>query len=193
MGTEPRLAPVGNGGDARQSRALKPWGGERAANVFATMVRHVDLFEVWSPFAHKLLLESAFSDRHREIVILRVSWRTASTYEWGHHVRMARRSGLSDAEIESLAAPDPGLATPIERALVAATDELLDSDEVSDATWGELEGEFSSEQLVELLFLVGGYRMLAMALKTLRVSAERTLPPLGRSSVDDDDAGGGSR
>ncbi|MEV5850556.1 carboxymuconolactone decarboxylase family protein [Streptomyces sp. NPDC051985] len=184
--TGPRLSPLLEGRDERQVRALEPWGGERAANVFATLVRHTDLFEVWSPFAYKLLMDSALTPRLRELVILRVSWRIASSYEWGHHVRLARRAGLADEEIEALATPDPKLDSAFERTLAAATDELLADDEISAATWSGLGPELTAEQRVELVFLVGGYRMLASALRTLGVAAERPLPPLGHSSVPAD-------
>jgi alkylhydroperoxidase family enzyme len=189
----PHLAPLIDGRTERQARALEPWGSERAPNVFATLVRHIGLFEAWSPFAHKLLLDSALAPRHRELVILRVSWRIGSSYEWGHHVRIGLRAGLSYDEIESLATAEPGLGSALEAALVAATDELLDLDEMPRATWAVLERDLSSDQLVELLFLVGGYRMLAMALKTLGVAAERPLPPLGRSSVEGSSHAGGTK
>ncbi|WP_016694368.1 carboxymuconolactone decarboxylase family protein [Rhodococcus rhodochrous] len=182
--SQPRLSPLDPAQyDDRSAEALAPWGGDRAANVFKTLAHHIDLFEAWTPFAWRLLLESALTERQRELVILRVSWRVQSEYEWGHHVRIGRKAGLSDEEIIQAAEPSPVFADPIETAVVRATDELIDADEVSEATWSELATELSDNQLVELVLLAGSYRMLAGALKTLRVAPDRELAPLGAAVV----------
>jgi alkylhydroperoxidase family enzyme len=150
--------------------------------VFATVARHVELFEAWSPFAHKLLLDSSFAARPREIVILRVARRSGCAYEWGHHARIGLRSGLTEAEVESLATGEPWLADACERDLVLAVDELSDQDRISGDTWTRLTYALSEEQLVEPPFLVGGYRMLAGALNTLGVAPECPLPALGEAT-----------
>ena len=50
-----------------------------------------------------LLMKGNLSPRVREIVILRVAWRSGSTYEWGQHVRIGLDSGLAQHEIDALA------------------------------------------------------------------------------------------
>ncbi len=183
-GQSPRLVPAEpEDRDERTQRALAPWGGDKAANVFTTLVQHTDLFESWSPFARKLLWESELSDRHREMVILRIAWRTGSDYEWGQHVRIARRAEMSDREIELVAADPAAFADATDRYLMVATDELFDNDEIGDDTWRTLESLLTTEQLIEMVFLAGGYRMLAGALKTLKVQLDRPMPPLGASRL----------
>ena len=51
----------------------------------------------------ELLIKGHLPARVREVVILRVAWRTGSVYEWGQHVRIGRDSGLDDDEIAGLA------------------------------------------------------------------------------------------
>src|SRR5882757_5281321 len=55
----------------QQRRLLEPVRGDDAANVFATLAAHPNLFEAWLPFCLYLLRCPEFSPRHREMVILR--------------------------------------------------------------------------------------------------------------------------
>ena len=66
--------------------------------------------------------------RERELAILRTGWLCRARYEWGQHVEVARRGGMSDTDIR-LAQSGPG--TPgiahADRALLAATQRRLAS------------------------------------------------------------------
>ena len=44
---------------------------------------------------------STLSDRDRELLILRIGYLCQSGYEWGQHVQISRRIGMSDDEIRS--------------------------------------------------------------------------------------------
>src|SRR4051795_5911292 len=69
------------------------------ANIFTTLVRAPGLFRKWLPFGGKLL-SGKLSARDRELLILRTGWHCGAEYEWGQHVVIAKRSGVSDDEIE---------------------------------------------------------------------------------------------
>ena len=126
---------------------------------------------------NRLLLEGSLDARLREIVILRVAANTASRYEWGQHDVMARSAGLDGEEVADLALPEPrGAWTDDERHLLRAVDELCDDDCVGDATWAALAERWSEPELVELLLLVGFYRMLAGFLNSAGVEADPGLP-----------------
>jgi alkylhydroperoxidase family enzyme len=63
--------------------------------------------------------------------------------------------------------PAAGQTGPRTKALVRAADELHGDRFISAATWSELTGFFDERQLIELCFVVGAYRTLAMTLNTL--------------------------
>ena len=52
------------------------------------------------------------------------------------------------------------------------TDELVDDAFVSDATWKALTEHFDTQQSIDLVFAVGQYNLVSMALNTLGVQVE---------------------
>ena len=62
--------------------------------------------------------------------------------------------------------------TDADRALLRATDELMRDHFVSDATWAALCEHWSEEQRIDLVFAVGQYCMVSMALNTFGVQIE---------------------
>jgi alkylhydroperoxidase family enzyme len=178
----PRLAPLSDAECTDEQRdLLAPLGANASLNLFRTVVRHPKLYRRWEPFAGRLLMRSSFSDRERELVILRVSSRCGADYEWGHHVEIGRGIGLTDDEIlrAGAAEVDDAWDEP-ERTLLAAVDQLVDARAVDEATWTALEECYTDEQLIELTLLAGAYAMLAGTINSLGVQLEAGLPSLGQ-------------
>jgi 4-carboxymuconolactone decarboxylase len=142
--------------------------------VMELLAHHVPLSETFLAFTDVMVGEATtLEPRIRELLILRVASRTGSGYEWNQHARMAKEAGLSDAQISAVA---EGPAAPVwsaeEEALLAATDEMLDGHEVGDETWRSLAASFDPAQLLELLFVVGGYLALATVLNSIGLRGE---------------------
>src|SRR5262249_21528736 len=107
--------------------------------------------------AGSLLDKGSISLREREIVIDRTCARCGSEYEGGVHVALVgERAGLTDEQIVGTCAADPDASgfPQRERLLLRLVDELHDTDEVSDTLWQGLRGEWTDEQLIELVALV---------------------------------------
>jgi alkylhydroperoxidase family enzyme len=153
-------------------------------NVLATLVRHPALAGPFLAYNRVLLSAPTLEPRWRELVVLRVAWRTRSTYEWVQHVRVAQWCEVTRDEIEAIAhGADPGRWTPLEADLLTATDELVDRYRIGDATWARLAEHLDERQLVELLFVVGTYTGLAMVFNGLGLELDAELdgvdaPPL---------------
>jgi AhpD family alkylhydroperoxidase len=147
--------------------------GGRAPNVFTTLARHRRLFRRWLWFAAALMPGGRLPRAETELVILRVAHRTGCDYEWGHHVRLGRRAGLSEEEIERVR-EGPAAAGWSERQalLVTAADELLGEGVIGEELWQRLSDHLDEVLLIELCMLVGHYEMLAMTLNTLRVQPD---------------------
>lgn len=145
----------------------------RASNLFTTLVRHPELLRRWLVFGSHILGGSTLSPRARELVILRTGHRCKSDYEWGQHAFIARRVGISEAEIRRVIdGPEAPGWEPFEATLLRAADELHDDQVLSDATWGELSGQYDVKQLLDLVFTVGQYTMVSMVLNTLGIQRE---------------------
>lgn len=140
--------------------------------VFLTLGRSRRMFWGWLHFAGTLMPGGRLGRRRTELVILRVAHRCSSTYEWTQHAGLARRAGLSADEIEAVR-EDAAVWTASEALLLAVTDELLAHDDLCDDTWTRLRAAFDEPTCIELLMLIGHYRMLATTLSTLRVQPDR--------------------
>lgn len=141
-----------------------------AGNALATLARHPDLAEAFLPFNTRLLLRSTLPPRLRELAILRVARRSGCGYEWAHHTKIAAKAGLTEAEIK--AAGDGKAAGELDQAVLAAVDELAEKNNLSDRTWSTLAAHLDERQLMDLVFTVGAYVLLAMAFNTFGVEPE---------------------
>jgi 4-carboxymuconolactone decarboxylase len=142
--------------------------------VLELFANHVALSETFLTFTDMLAGEQSRLDpRIRELLILRVAWRTRSGYEWNQHSRMGADEGLTDAQLRGVReGPGAPVWAPGERDLLTAVDEMVDAFAVSETTWDRLSGAFDGPALFELLFVVGGYLCLAAVLNSLGLRGE---------------------
>ena len=167
----PRLAPLADEQIDPEIRAR--FGAGPLLNIFRTLAHHPKLLKRWLVFGNHVLARSTLAPRERELAILRVGWLCRSGYEWGQHVVIARQSGVTDAEIERVAdGPDAPGWSEADRALLRAVDELHGDAFVSDPTWAALTRHFSTQQILDLIFAVGQYQLVSMALNTLGVQPD---------------------
>lgn len=175
----PRVAPVAEADwNEAQREVMKPFVAQgRVFNVFASLLNHPDLFRRWLVFANHILGKSTLSLRDREILILRIGHLADCGYEWAQHVGIARQAGMSDDEIRAVRdGADAGGWKANEQALLRATDELKADTHLSDATWAALSAHYDTQQIMDIVFTVGQYNMLAMALNSLGVQLDEGLP-----------------
>jgi 4-carboxymuconolactone decarboxylase len=138
-----------------------------AGNAVATFVNHPDLTKAYLTFSFYLLMRSTLPARLRELAVLRIAHLTECAYEWDEHVRIGTDAGLTDADIAALVR---GEATdPFDQTVLTAVDELVATTRIGDATWTALGERMDTRQLMDFVFTIGGYHMLAMALNTFGV------------------------
>jgi 4-carboxymuconolactone decarboxylase len=175
---KPRIEPVKKETwTAEQLKLLEPMEkAGRLYNVFSTMGNHVALATAWMTFATHVLRRNSLPPRDREILILRIGWLCQSEYEWAQHVRIGKTEGLSDDDIRRISAgPDgPGLGDH-DRLLLKAVDELHADAFISDATWNTLAKSYDTRQMMDLVFTVGQYNLVSMALNSFGVQLDEGL------------------
>lgn len=153
--------------------------GEIAYNLFTTLARHPKLFKRWSVFANHILFKSTLDAQDRELAILRIAWLTQANYEWGQHILIARQCGLSDAIIKRVKlGADAAEWTAHERSLLTAVDQLHEQCEIREACWGELRKRYDEQQILDLIFTVGNYRLLAGFMKSAGIVRDSGVPGL---------------
>ena len=72
--------------------------------------------------------------------------------------------------------PDAKGWSDADRLLLKATDELHADAHVSDATWKGLPKHFNTQQLMDIVFTIGQYNLVSMALNSFGVQADPGLP-----------------
>ena len=151
----------------------------RGVHGVGVILRHPALAKAFLTFNNHVAVASSVSRRIRELVILRISWLRRSEYEFVQHLVLGRKAGLGEAELEQVQfGPDAPGWDPVDADLVRAVDELHLDARIRDATWTRLSAHFSTMQLMDLVFAVGCYEILAMAFKTFGVQMEPGAEPL---------------
>jgi alkylhydroperoxidase family enzyme len=145
----------------------------RVFNIFRTLAAHPKLLKRWLVFGNHILYKSTLPPREREMLILRIGWLCRAEYEWGQHVVIGRRAGLTGDEINRIKeGPDTPGWNEFDAMLLRAVDELHANSFISDAVWNALAERYDTQQLLDLIFTVGQYNLVAMALNTLGVQLD---------------------
>ncbi len=197
--SSPRIAPLPRGqwGDEVRRALTGAYSAEVAERFFATgpdaiptpsalatLMHHPALAGPFLTYNNVLLQAPTLEPRMRELMILRVAWRTRAPYEWAQHVRLAGRAGITAAEIAAVARDaDTDTWTKLEADLLAATDQLVDHYRVDDETWDRLAQQLDERQLIELVFVVGTYTGLAMAFNSFGLQLDPELQEVASTSL----------
>ncbi len=149
--------------------------------LFRTFAHNPRMARAMGPWGrYELSRELSLTLRQREIVIDRVCARLGCEYEWGVHVAVfSDKAGLSREQIRSLTrggAEDRCWEEPIERALIAAVDQLCASATIDDDVWTALSVHLDSAQRLDLCMLAGWYHAVAFTARAAGVPLEDGAP-----------------
>lgn len=148
-------------------------------NIFRALLHHPQLARRFNDLLAFLIFKGALDDRLRELIIMRMGWRTACDYEWTQHWRIAAGLGVSEADLLATRgdwASHPGFSDA-DRAVLAATDEVLDGGAVTAATWEACVAHVGdSTELMEMLMAIGAWRMVSSFLRSAQIPLEDGVP-----------------
>ena len=175
--TAPRIEPLLPDDPNASSRTLGSDRNDgRPLNIFLTLAKNPGLYDAFTKLGTHLLFKGGIPAREREIVILRVGWRSQSEYEFGQHTVIGETAGLTDDEISRIAQAELDGWSDDDAALVRMADELCADDVVGDGTWQELCKRWKEPELLELLMLAGFYRLVSGLLNSAGVALEPSTP-----------------
>lgn len=151
-------------------RLKELWGSP--VNLYRALGNHPGLAAAWTEFANSIRNDSRMPRALREIMILRTAQLARSEYEWAHHLRMARKAGVSEAKIAALAGwRDSQEFDAKERAAILLTEAVMACN-VTDAVHAEAKRHFSDAEYVELSLTAGFYAMVSRVLDAIRVELD---------------------
>ncbi|MHA2008836.1 MAG: carboxymuconolactone decarboxylase family protein [Promethearchaeota archaeon] len=147
---------------------------ETIFNLRATLMRHKDLFLRWGLFANQVFIRSDIPPREKEIIILRTAWLCRSEYEWEHHAAGSLRGKLFSKDFINRIKEGSEAEgwDSFDATLIRAVDELYAENCMSDATWKILSERYKTNQIIEILFIVGYYSLLALTMNSLGAQVE---------------------
>ncbi len=154
-------------------------------NIFRVLLNHPLLAKRINDLLMTLLFRGKLDTRLRELVIMRLGWATGSNYEWTQHWRIARELGLPEADLLAIRDwRESDRFSDADRAVLAATDEILDRGGISPETWADCVSHVGGfEELLELTAAIGNWRMVSSLLQSLDIPLEEgtaSWPPDGR-------------
>lgn len=148
-------------------------------SVFRVLLHQPGVAKCIADLLSELLAGKALDPRHRELIIMRLGWSTASNYEWTQHWRVARAMGMAEDDIlgvrdwRSHEAYDAA-----DRCILAATDEVVEHGAIGAATWEQCERELGEPAvLIELIAAIGTWRLISSVLRSLDVPLEEGVAP----------------
>jgi alkylhydroperoxidase family enzyme len=153
------------------------------SNVFRGLLNSPSATAGFYAVVNALLFHNKVAARTRELIILRIGWRTGSEYVFCNHVGFSRDFGIPDEEILGVRDPQRCHAySNTDRAVLHLADELHEHAEVTRSTWAVLEKAFAPDELVELLLIAGFWRTAAGFVKSIKIPLDAGVPswPEGR-------------
>ena len=162
-------------------------------NIFQVLLSHPKLARVVNDLLAMMLWHGVLDPRLRELAIMRIGWLTASDYEWTQHWRVACGLGVPAGDLLGVRdwRAHPGFGT-VERAVLAATDEVVGDGAVSAGTWAACARELGSDPavLVEFVTAVAAWRMIASIVQSLDVPPEEGVSSWPPDGLEPDRTGG---
>ena len=155
---------------ALKKRLEELWG--EPPNLYRALANHPALAAAWTEFARAIRYQSRNPRALREIVILRGAQVMGSEYEWAQHLKMARKAGVREAQIEALARwRDSGEFDAREKAALALAEAVTRAD-VTDQVYAEVTRHFDRQDFVELALTAAFYAMVGRMLDAMRIELE---------------------
>lgn len=139
----------------------------RPLSVHGLMAHNPALLAAWWDFRMHVVRGGGLSDRHRELIVLRVAVQMRAWYEWASHVERGLAAGLTTAEIERIrCSTDDGSWDADDALVLRAVDDCIQQRGISESTLRALYERFSPAQILDIIAVHGTYVFLGTIINT---------------------------
>lgn len=143
-------------------------------NIFRMLAGGEGLLRAFTRMGNYLLRKTKLDPVLREIAIVRTGVLSKATYEVFQHEGISRQIGMSDALIAAIhKGPDDHAFDPLQRLVMAYTDDIVRNVRASDATFKPLLERLSLKEVQELTVTIGYYMMVSRFLETFGIEVEK--------------------
>ena len=151
-----------------------------ANGPFNVLLRSPEIGDLGQEFGASTRFKSSLPQKLYELAILVTARHWTSQYEWQAHHRSALQAGLSPAIADAIAqGRRPAAMQKDEEAVYNFVSELLNTKQVSDATFAAAKNAFGERGVVDIIGVTGWYNVVSMLLNVDRYPVlEGTQPEL---------------
>ena len=146
------------------------WG--TPPNLYKALANHPALVAAWTEFSKTLRHDTRTPRALRELVILRGAQLMRSEYEWAQHLAMARKAGVTEAQIQSLPSWRTSSHFDAREKAALALGEAVTQGQVSEKTYAEAMRHFDHHDYVEIALIAAFYAMVGRMLDAMGVQLE---------------------
>ena len=159
MARLPLVDPDKTSGDIRASFDRMPV----KLNIFRMMAHAEANMIPAMRLGNSILHKQKLSAVNRELLILQAAQLEGGAYEWRQHVPIAIGVGCTQGQIDAVERADYDAAglSDAERALLKFGREVVENVRVPEATFAAARRHFSDQEIVEAIFTIGCYMMMA--------------------------------
>ena len=146
-------------------------------NIFRLMANAPTCVLPFLGYMHTTFADLALSGEERELIVLAVSHLEGGEYEWIQHLQAARSIGIAESKIDAIAAGfgTHEAFTDREWALLNFTRQVVGNVRVDDAVFSAVAAFYSSRQIVEVIFIIGGYMTVIRLTEVARLEVDAVL------------------
>jgi 4-carboxymuconolactone decarboxylase len=150
----------------------------RMNGPYNVLLRSPEMGDLAQKFGEHTRFKSTLPRRLNEFTILIVARHWTSQYEWAAHEAYAKEAGLSPAVIADLqVGKRPAAMQADEETIYGFVTELLETKQVSDATFARTKAQVGEQGIVDLIGVMGYYQLVSMLLNVDRYPLEGGAPP----------------
>ena len=146
------------------------WG--TPPNLYKALANHPALVAAWTEFSKTLRHDTRTPRALRELVILRGAQLMRSEYEWAQHLAMARKAGVTEAQIQHLPSWRTSPHFDAREKAALALGEAVTQGRVNDAVHAEAMRHFDHHDYVEIALVAAFYAMVGRMLDAMGVELE---------------------
>ena len=167
----PPIAPEDLPPDLAEMQRSTPGG---KLNIFGLHAHAPTVFPAYGKMAQAIFATLDVPPLERELVVLVVAVVEQCEYEWAQHAQIAASMGIPQAQIDAIRAGqfDSDVFNAREQALFAFARQTIKNVRVDDATFDAVAAFYSHRQIVELLYTIGSYMMLARIMEVAEIELD---------------------
>ena len=162
--------PLADFEPALKKRLEELWG--TPPNLYRALGNHPKLVAAWTEFSKTLRHDTRTPRPLRELVILRGAQIMRSEYEWAQHLRMARKTGVTEEQINALSSFRSSSVFSAKEKAALSLAEAVTLGKVSDEVQAEALKHFDMHDYVELCIVAAFYAMVGRMLDAMGVQLE---------------------